>query len=114
MNNFKPIAVSAFSPHLASVEITCLLNFPLQTPHHISESYVGPQPQLIASLLLLQNGSVILLKCIVMGIYRSLISNEEFLVSASHQLMLISSLPFVYIYTHRRSDGLSDPVNNSD
>ena len=41
-----------------------------------------------------------------------LISNEEFLVSASHQLVLITSLPFVH--TARRSYRLSDPVNNSD
>ena len=41
-----------------------------------------------------------------------LIFNEEFLVSASHQLVLIASLPFVH--TARRSYRLSDPVNNSD
>ena len=41
-----------------------------------------------------------------------LIFNEEFLVSASHQLALITSLPFVH--TARRSYRLSDPVNNSD
>ena len=41
-----------------------------------------------------------------------LIFNEEFLVSASHQLVLITSLPFVH--TARRSYRLSDPVNNSD
>ena len=40
-----------------------------------------------------------------------LIFNEEFLVSASHQLVLITSLPFVQ--TARRSYRLSDPVNNS-
>ena len=38
--------------------------------------------------------------------------NEEFLVSASHQLVLITSLPFVH--TARRSYRLSDPVSNSD
>ena len=38
--------------------------------------------------------------------------NEEFLVSASHQLAPITSLPFVH--TARRSYRLSDPVNNSD
>ena len=38
--------------------------------------------------------------------------NEEFLVSASHQLVLITSLPFVH--TARRSYRLSDPVNNLD
>ena len=38
--------------------------------------------------------------------------NEEFLVSASHQFVLITSLPFVH--TARRSYRLSDPVNNSD
>ena len=41
-----------------------------------------------------------------------LIFNEEFLVSASHQLVLITSLPFVH--TARRSYRLSDPVNKSD
>ena len=41
-----------------------------------------------------------------------LILNEEFLVSASHQLVLITSLPFVH--TARRSYRLDDPVNNSD
>ena len=41
-----------------------------------------------------------------------LILNEEFLVSRSHQLGLITSLPFVH--TARRSYRLSDPVNNSD
>ncbi len=41
-----------------------------------------------------------------------LIFNEEFLVSASHQLVLITSLPFVH--TARRSYRLSDPVNNAD
>ena len=40
------------------------------------------------------------------------IVNEEFLVRASHQLVLITSLPFVH--TARRSYRLSDPVNNSD
>ena len=41
-----------------------------------------------------------------------LIFNEEFLVSASHQLALITSLPFVH--TARRSYRLSDSVNYSD
>jgi hypothetical protein len=41
-----------------------------------------------------------------------LILNEEFLVSMSHQLVLITSLPFVH--TARRSYRLSDPVNNLD
>ena len=41
-----------------------------------------------------------------------LIFNEEFLVSASHQLVLIASLPFVH--TARRSYRLSGPVNNLD
>ena len=41
-----------------------------------------------------------------------LIFNEEFLVSASHQLVLITSLPFVH--TARRSYRLSVPVNNFD
>lgn len=38
--------------------------------------------------------------------------NEEFLVCTSHQLVLITSLPFVH--TARRSYRLSDPVNNLD
>ena len=38
-----------------------------------------------------------------------LILNEEFLVSASHQLVLIASLPFVH--TARRSYRLGSPVN---
>ena len=41
-----------------------------------------------------------------------LIFNEEFLVIANHQLVMITSLPFVH--TARRSYRLSDPVNNSD
>ena len=41
-----------------------------------------------------------------------LIFNEKSLVSASHQLVLIASLPFVH--TARRSYRLSDPVNNLD
>ena len=41
-----------------------------------------------------------------------LIFNEEFLVSMSHQLVLITSLPFVH--TARRSYRLSGSVNNSD
>ena len=41
-----------------------------------------------------------------------LIFNEEFLVSASQQLVLITSLPFVH--TARRSYRLSGPVNNLD
>ena len=41
-----------------------------------------------------------------------LILNEEFLVSRSHQLGLITSLPFVH--TARRSYRLSDPVNYLD
>ena len=41
-----------------------------------------------------------------------LIFNEEFLVSASHQLALITSLPFVH--TARRSYRLNGPVNTSD
>ncbi len=38
--------------------------------------------------------------------------NEEFLVSVSHHLALIMSLPFVH--TARRSYRLSGPVNNLD
>ena len=41
-----------------------------------------------------------------------LILNEEFLVNASHQLALITSLPFVH--TARRSYRLNDPVNTWD
>lgn len=41
-----------------------------------------------------------------------LIFNEEFLVSASHQLVLITSLPFVH--TARRSYRLNGPVKRSD
>ena len=41
-----------------------------------------------------------------------LILNEEFLVNASHQLALITSLPFVH--TARRSYRLDDPVSYSD
>ncbi len=41
-----------------------------------------------------------------------LIFNEEFLVSAIHQIALITSLPFVH--TARRSYRLNVPVNNSD
>ena len=62
-----------------------------------------------------RNGWVIFLKCIVMGIDHcnyTLIFNEESLVNSSHQLVLITSLPFVH--TARRSYRLSDPVNNSD
>ena len=40
------------------------------------------------------------------------IFNEEFLVSTSHYLALIASLPFVH--TARRSYRLSYPVNNLD
>ena len=41
-----------------------------------------------------------------------LILNEECLVSASHQLALITSLPFVH--TARRSYRLNGPVKRSD
>ena len=41
-----------------------------------------------------------------------LIFNEEFLVSAIHQIVLITSLPFVH--TARRSYRLSIPVDISD
>ena len=41
-----------------------------------------------------------------------LIFNEEFLVSVSHQLALITSLPFVH--TARRSYRLNGPVKSSD
>ena len=41
-----------------------------------------------------------------------LIFNEEFLVSASHQLALITSLPFVH--TARRSYRLNGPAKSSD
>ena len=45
-------------------------------------------------------------------ILQLLFFNEEFLVSASQHLVLITSLPFVH--TARRSYRLSGPVNNSD
>lgn len=41
-----------------------------------------------------------------------LVFNEEFLVSASHQLALTTSLPFVH--TARRSYRLNGPVKCSD
>ena len=41
-----------------------------------------------------------------------LIFNEEFLVSAIHQIALITSLPFVH--TARRSNRLDGPVKSSD
>jgi hypothetical protein len=41
-----------------------------------------------------------------------LVLNEEFLVSASHQLVLITSLPFVH--TARRSYRLNGPVRTPD
>ena len=41
-----------------------------------------------------------------------LVLNEEFLVSTSHQLVLITSLPFVH--TARRTYRLSDPVRSRD
>jgi hypothetical protein len=41
-----------------------------------------------------------------------LVLNEEFLVSASHQLALTTSLPFVH--TARRSYRLNGPVKCSD
>ena len=41
-----------------------------------------------------------------------LILNEEFLVNASHQLALITSLPFVH--TARRTYRLNDSVKISD
>ncbi len=41
-----------------------------------------------------------------------LLFNEEFLVSVSHQLALITSLPFVH--TARRSYRLDDPVKSSE
>ena len=41
-----------------------------------------------------------------------LVFNEEFLVSASHQLVLITSLPFVH--TARRSYRLNAQVSHSD
>ena len=40
------------------------------------------------------------------------IFNEESLINASHQLALITSLPFVH--TARRSSRLGDSVNNSE
>ena len=56
---------------------------------------------------------------VIFEIYRAgdrslqlLVFNEEFLVSVSHQLALITSLPFVH--TARRSYRLNDPVKSSD
>jgi hypothetical protein len=46
------------------------------------------------------------------GLLQLLILNEEFLVSQSHQLGLITSLPFVH--TARRSYRLSVPVKYLD
>ena len=45
-------------------------------------------------------------------LWQKVIFNEEFLVRASPQLVLSTSLPFVH--TARRSNRLSDPVKNSD
>jgi hypothetical protein len=55
-----------------------------------------------------------LLKCSRAGdrLLQLLVFNEEFLVSASHQLALITSLPFVH--TARRSYRLNDAVKSSD
>ena len=52
--------------------------------------------------------------CIVMaiGLLQLLFFSEEFLVSASHELVLITSLPFVH--TARRSYRLNDSVNYSE
>jgi hypothetical protein len=41
-----------------------------------------------------------------------IIFNEEFLVNATHQVALITSLPFVH--TARRTYRLNDPVKLSD
>lgn len=41
-----------------------------------------------------------------------IIMNEEFLVNASHQLALITSLPFVH--TARRTYRLNGPMNTLD
>ncbi|KAK8700970.1 hypothetical protein V6N13_019360 [Hibiscus sabdariffa] len=46
------------------------------------------------------------------GSLQLLVFNEEFLVSASHQLALTTSLPFVH--TARRSYRLNGPVKCSD
>ena len=46
------------------------------------------------------------------GFLELFIFNEEFPVSANHQLVLITSLPFVH--AARRSYRLSDPLGNSD
>ncbi|KAH0438462.1 hypothetical protein IEQ34_026083 [Dendrobium chrysotoxum] len=47
-----------------------------------------------------------------LGSLQLLVFNEEFLVSASHQLALTTSLPFVH--TARRSYRLNGPVKCSD
>ena len=49
---------------------------------------------------------------VIQGFCQLLVFNEEFLVSASHQLALTTSLPFVH--TARRSYRLNGPVKCSD
>ena len=70
----------------------------------LTKSASGPWPRGLGNLVKLCRAGDRSLQLLVL--------NEEFLVSASHQLVLITSLPFVH--TARRSYRLSDPVNNSD
>ncbi len=65
---------------------------------------LSPWPTGLGNLLKLRRAGDRLLQLLVF--------NEEFLVSASHQLALITSLPFVH--TARRSYRLNGPVNSSD
>ena len=70
----------------------------------LKHSTSPPRPTGLGNLLkLLRDGDRLL---------QLLIFNEEFLVSVSHQLALITSLPFVH--TARRSYRLNGPVRSSD
>ena len=65
---------------------------------------LSPEPKGLGNLVKLRRDGDRLLQL--------LIFNEEFLVSASHQLALITSLPFVH--SARRSYRLVSPVRRSD
>ena len=65
---------------------------------------LSPEPKGLGNLVKLRRDGDRLLQL--------LIFNEEFLVSASHQLALITSLPFVH--TARRSYRLNGPAKSSD
>ena len=69
-----------------------------------STSFYFPWPRGLGNLLNLHRDGARLLQL--------LIFNEEFLVSVSHQLALITSLPFVH--TARRTYRLNGPVKSSD